>query len=84
MKYNEYWAYEDILRYGYSVEVEPDRVTIRFEDGDVYADFRLKKDVEENYYWITVNDRIINEEVDFCETYDEAVCSCFYYFVTRF
>ncbi len=79
--YKEHWAYKEVSK-NYKTKVTKDSVTIYFEDGDIYASFKLVKD--EDMYFIYCDGEMINDELDFYETYDEAVGSCFYYFHTRF
>ena len=79
--YKDYWAYKEVAK-NWKSKVTKTRVTIFFEDGDIYADFKLKKC--DNFYLIYCDGQLINDEVDFYDTYDEAVKSCFYYFHTRF
>lgn len=80
--YKEHWAYKRIKELGYITKVSDSQVQIFFDDGELYADFRLKKD--EGIYFIFLDDELINDEIDFYHSYNEAVESCFYYFLTRF
>lgn len=79
--YKDYWAYKEVTK-NWKSKVTKTRVTIFFEDGDIYADFKLEKG--DGFYFIWLHGELINEEVDFYDTYDDAVKSCFYYFNTRF
>ncbi len=83
MAYREYWAYKRVEELGYKIRVAKTKVTILFPDGDVYGEFNLKKD-DGNEYLIYLDGELINDELEFYGTYDEAVSSCFYYFITRF
>lgn len=79
--YKEHWAYKEVTK-NWKTKVTKDSVKIFFEDGDIYANFKLVKDCD--MYFIYCGEEMINDEVDFYDTYDEAVASCFYYFTTRF
>lgn len=81
--YKDYWAYKKVSE-RYKSKVTKTKVVIYFEDGDVYAEFTLKYDKEASFYFIYNDGELINDELDFYETYDDAVKSCFYYFNTRF
>ena len=67
---------------GYKTKVTKTSVTILFDDGDIYATFKLVK--SDNMYFIYNDGNIINDELDFYDTYEEAIESCFYYFLTRY
>ena len=84
--YKEHWAYKRIKELGYITKVSDSQVQIFFDDGELYADFRLKKDedIDKDMYFIFLENHMINDEIDFYHSYDEAVESCFYYFLTRF
>lgn len=79
--YKDYWAYKEVSQ-NYKTKITKTRVTIYFEDGDVYADFKLKPC--DDFFLIYNDGELINDEIDFYDTWDEAVKSCFYYFYTRF
>jgi hypothetical protein len=90
--YKESWVYREVTK-NYKVEVSGNSVKVLWDDGDVYAEFRVEKDDEPDksfnlgYFIYLVEgdcDTLINDEVDFYGTYDEAVTSCLYYFHTRF
>lgn len=87
--YKESWQYKRVKELGYKVKITKTNVTIYFDDGDIYASFKLVKDIENEKkynigYFIFLNNELINDEVDFYNTYDEAITSCLYYFLTRF
>ena len=82
ISYKEHWAFKRVKEMGYKTKVTKSKVQILFEDGGIYANFKLVKD--DNIYSIYCNDDMINDELDFYSNYDEAVSSCFYYFITRF
>ena len=79
--YKDYWCYKEVSK-NYKTEVSDDRVAILFDDNDIYAEFKLV--ASDDMYFIYLDDEMINDEIDFYDTYDEAVMSCFYYFHTRF
>lgn len=84
MSYKEHWAYKKVKECGYKTKITKTKVQILFQDGEIFADFKLVKDDEEDMYFIYCNGEMINDELDAYRTYDDAVGSCFYYFVTRF
>lgn len=87
MSYKEYWATKEIKKLGYKTKVLKKSVTIYFPDGDVYAHFEFKFEKDFGYFIYLVEGdtrECINDSIDFYRTYDEAVESCFYYFITRF
>ena len=69
---------------GYKVKVTKTIVEIRFDDGDLYTSFKLVKDKDDNIYYIYNEGELINEQIDFYNTYENSIESCFYYFLTRF
>lgn len=83
--YKDYWAYKEVTK-NWESKVTKTKVVIYFDkkNNEVYADFTLKYDKEAGFYLIYNGDELINDELDFYETYDDAVKSCFYYFNTRF
>ena len=81
------WQYRKVKDLGYDVEVSDREVIIRFDDGDIYADFKLiPPDPDDEYGIWLVKDKgvYIQEEFDFTHTYDEVVTGCLYYFLTRY
>jgi hypothetical protein len=83
--YKEYWAYKEVSK-NWESKVTETEVTIYFDKkkNDIYGQFTLEYDDEAGFYFIYCDGELINDELDFYETYDEAVKSCFYYFNTRF
>ena len=61
-------------------------VAIYFEDGDLYTKFEIFEieDSDGRGYLIYDGSDIINGEVDYDETLNECICSCLYYFYTRY
>lgn len=86
--YTEYWAYQKVKEYGYKTKVDKTSVTIFFPDGDIYTKFTLKKvpadEFGDEFYLVYDHGYNITEELDYTDTWNEAVCGCFYYFITRY
>lgn len=85
VSYKEYWAYKEVLK-NWESEVTDTQVTIYFDKSknDIYAQFKLEYDEDAEIYFIWHEGELLNDKMDFYDTYDEAVQSCFYYFHTRF
>lgn len=83
--YKEYWAYKEVSK-NWESKVTKTEVVIYFDKkkNDIYAQFKLQHDKEDDLYYIWCDGELINDELEFYTTYDEAVSSCFYYFHTRF
>lgn len=83
--YKNSWQYKEVNQLGYKTKITKNRVTVYFDDGDVYADFKIGEFEEDvHMYPIYLDGELINDEVDFDSTYDEAVVACLNYFLTRF
>jgi hypothetical protein len=83
--YKDYWAYKEVSK-NWESKVTKTKVVIYFDKAanDIYGEFKLVYDKDGDFYFIYCNGELINDELDFYETYDDAVKSCFYYFNTRF
>lgn len=83
--WREYWVYEEIKDL-YNIEVTDNSVEIRFQDDNsLYAGFTFEynEDVEE-YIIRDDSGEMLNNSMESTTTYDEVVCSCFYYFYSRY
>ena len=81
------WQYQKIKDLGYGVEVSDREVIIRFDDGDVYARFKLIPPDPDDMYdiWLVKDGgEYIQDDFDFAHTYDEIVTGCLNYFLTRY
>ena len=83
----EYWAYKDIKKNKYKVELLKDKennIIIEIKDyiNNLITTFKI---VEfENMLFIYNDNELINDEVDFINTVDECIISSIYYFSTRY
>ncbi len=100
MTYKEYWAYQEVTKNWESdIVISEDgksaTVTIWYDksDNDIYATFEIMlftvDDIENSDTWFIYDTTggehmILNDYVDFTETLDECIKSCFYYFHTRY
>lgn len=83
--YKEYWAYKEVSK-NWKSKVTETQVTIYFDEKmtEVYGQFKLDYDKDADIYFIWLDGELLNDELDFYDTWDDAVKSCFYYFHTRF
>lgn len=99
MKLNEkiknYWCYGEITKNGYKIAVSRKKntyngfnynVSIKFSDGDAYADFKIVEFNDEMgaSFLVYNNDMVINEEMDYTDTLEDCINGCLYYFHTRY
>ena len=88
-RWQDSWQYERIKELGYPVEVTDDSVTIKFDDGDVYASFKLipPDDPSDPYdEWMAKDSYgdMVSMSFDYTDSYDEIVTGCLNYFLTRY
>ena len=88
-RWQDSWQYKRIIELGYIVDVTDDSVTIKFDDGDVYANFKLiPPDNPSDPYdeWMAKDSYgdIVSTSFDYTDSYDEIVTGCLYYFLTRY
>ena len=81
--WKEYWVTKELKEH-YRIKVSDKHVIITFPDGDIYAKFDIKKDVEGEYYVYDQAGDLLNGEFDYSSTFNEVVCSCLYYFYSRY
>ena len=97
--YQDFWAYQDVVKNcPADVKQEGNDVIITIwydkEKGDVYTTFRISYVPDEDnpkwsgYLVKNIDDygdkSTINDELDFTNTMQNCIESCFYYFSTRF
>ena len=91
----KYWCYGEITKNGYKISISRKKntynafnyyISIKFSDGDAYADFKIIEFNDEmgNNFLVYNNDMIINEEMDYTDTLDNCIKGCLYYFYTRY
>lgn len=99
LKYKDYWAYKEVTK-NWKSDVKTDNdlfaeVVIWFDKKakDVYARFEIEKyivpECNISSYMVSLvysdGDKIpINDSLEFTDTINECIESCFYYFHTRF
>lgn len=83
--YKDYWAYKEVSK-NWESKVTENSVTIYFDKkkNDIYGHFTFEYYEDGGFYLIYCDGELINDELDFYETWEDAVKSCFYYFNTRF
>lgn len=85
--YKDYWVYKEILDYEYIVDITKSSVTIKFDDGDVYAKFTIRKPDphDPDDVWAAYLDgELVSDSFDYTDSYNDIVCGCLHYFWTRF
>lgn len=91
--YTTLWPYKKLEECGYILDVdEPNGVVkILFPDGDVYAEFTIEKiqydENDEPYYSIhdSLGDSVnLGSELEFVETFNDAIANCLFYFFSRY
>ena len=93
-KYTDFWAYKDTIK-NYNVDVNANESTgtasiyIYFDDGDVYAHFEITYPQDfDDYLVYDVSEsgrkKSITGDLEYSQTLNDCICSCFYYFQTRY
>lgn len=87
--YHHFWAYTQVIDNGYKVKVnvgqKQSTVKIMFDDGDIYASFKIVGEkIEPNdndyFYMVYADNENITAKLDYTQTMQECICGCFAYF----